>query len=74
MMVPVEIQGQDAEGVLDSGSRITLVLSHLVQEGDVCQEQRLVSCIYGDTCIYPVALCTMKVEAVKHLPVLLERD
>lgn len=31
----IKVQGEDAEAMLDSGSKITLVPSHFVQEGDV---------------------------------------
>jgi hypothetical protein len=38
---------------------ITLVLPHLVQERDLCQEQMSVSGIHGDMCRYPVVQATL---------------
>ncbi|KAK9542078.1 hypothetical protein VZT92_002073 [Zoarces viviparus] len=75
-MIPVKVDGRDAEALVDSGSVVSLVQPHLLEPSRP-GEMVPVSCVHGDTKEYPTAViklttvkgsCQLKVGVVPSLP------
>ncbi|KAK5907136.1 hypothetical protein CesoFtcFv8_005016 [Champsocephalus esox] len=76
-MIPVKVNGKDAEALVDSGSVVSLIQPHLLDHSP-SEETVAVSCVHGDTKLYPTCLihlttvkgsCELKVGVVPSLPV-----
>ncbi|XP_034064089.1 uncharacterized protein LOC117541099 [Gymnodraco acuticeps] len=76
-MIPVKVNGKDAEALVDSGSVVSLIQPHLLDHLP-SKETVAVSCVHGDTKLYPTCLvhlttvkgsCELKVGVVPSLPV-----
>ncbi|KAK5901327.1 hypothetical protein CgunFtcFv8_026212 [Champsocephalus gunnari] len=82
-MIPVKVNGKDAEALVDSGSVVSLIQPHLLDHLP-SEETVAVSCVHGDTKLYPTCLihlttvkgsCELKVGVVAlPVPVLVGRD
>ena len=62
-MCRVKVEGKEVEALLDSGSMLTLVVASLVLNHKLDTRQDIsVTCIHGDTRLYPTALVSIQTE------------
>ena len=78
LMVPVKVEGNDTEALLDSGSMVSLVTMSLLNQETEHGGEMSISCVHRDIKRYPTVWanivtpqgsCQMTVGAVPELPV-----